>query len=112
MSAYRCGPLSARSFFPALSFSSTEHNPFLQLADLVLGSCGDFIKWACDGRKGQRVIRHFPIVHKRLRSATYHSEFRTGFVAHPWDFRRLLERKYEELHKVQRTATSEAPLGT
>jgi hypothetical protein len=58
-----------------------EHNPFLQLADVMLGVCADFVKWSFTGKPvAARLRKMFPIVFGRLRSVYYYDEFTTGFV--------------------------------
>jgi hypothetical protein len=47
---YKAGRLRAKGFFPSLTYSSTEHNPFLQLADMTVGACTDFCKWSFSGK--------------------------------------------------------------
>jgi hypothetical protein len=100
---FKSGPLRAKGFSPALEYSSTEHNPLLQLADMMLGVCADFVKWSFTGRGVARLREMFPIVFRRLRSATpYYDEFTTGFVIAPHEFRRHIRQKYVDFQKQSR----------
>jgi hypothetical protein len=73
-----------------------DHDPLLQLADMTVGVCADFVKWTYSGRNFQWIKDIFPLVHRRLRTAFGFSEFQTGFVASPYPFRRHLEAKYND----------------
>jgi len=97
---YTAGPLRAKGFFPALSYSSTEHNPFLQLADMTVGVCTDFCKWTFSGKPvPSRLKTTFPIVFQQLRVVYGYSPFATGFVIDPIDFFKCISRKYGEFCK-------------
>jgi len=48
---------------PFISYSVTIYNPFLQIADLVIGACGAFLKYALKDREKQNAYKYFkPIV--------------------------------------------------
>jgi hypothetical protein len=99
---FKAGPLKVKGFFPALTYSSIEHNPFLQLADLMLGVCADFVKWSFTGRPVPARLRTmFPVVFRCVRSAYYYSQFTTGFVIAPHDFRTHISQKYVEFDRTK-----------
>jgi hypothetical protein len=104
---YKAGALRGKGFFPDLTFGSTEHNPFLQLADITLGACADFIKWCCTGRKFQRVRAFYPLVSKQLRSVFSYDEFQTGLVISPQDFlQQLIRRRADFLEQCYPTPST------
>lgn len=98
--AYKAGTLKSKGFLCDMSFGSTEHNSLLQLADMTLGVCRDFVHWCCTGRNLQRVKGYFPIVSARLRRAIGYDVFQTGLVVSPGEFLTLVESRQVELSRV------------
>lgn len=56
---YYSGQLSTYHFLDSLTHSSTYHSGPLQIADLVVGSCRDFLNWAYKGQGEQKIIGLF-----------------------------------------------------
>lgn len=97
---YKAGPLRAKGFFPALTYSSTEHNPFLQLADMTVGACTDFCKWSFSGKPvPPRLKDMFPIVFQQVRQVHNYDRFTTGFAIAPLAFFQHMRKQYTEFWK-------------
>ncbi len=97
---YKSGPLRAKGFFPALSYSSTEHNPFLQLADMTVGTCTDFCKWSFSGKAvPPRLKQMFPAVFRQVRNVYNYDRFTTGFAIAPAAFFHHVRQQYTEFGK-------------
>lgn len=92
---YVSGPLRDRGFFPSVQCTSTLHNPFLQIADIILGSTADFVEWCFTGKDFERVAVFFPLVDKRFR-LEWPDLFKTGFVVDPDEYREFVRKKYSE----------------
>jgi len=92
---YKAGTLRAKGFFPALSYSSTEHNPFLQLADMTVGACTDFCKWSFTTNPvPPRLKSMFPAVFRQVRQIYNYDRFTTGFAIAPLAFFQHMRKQY------------------
>ena len=58
-SSYLSGPLKIYGFVESISVSSTIHNSYLQIADLVVGCSKDFLSWCYTGKQFQRISGKF-----------------------------------------------------
>lgn len=48
---------------PFISYSVTIYNPFLQIADMIVGACGSFLDYALKNRNRQKAKKYFkPII--------------------------------------------------
>jgi len=97
---YKAGRLRAKGFFPSLTYSSTEHNPFLQLADMTVGACTDFCKWSFSGKPvPPRLKDMFPTVLQQIRQVYNYDRFTTGFAIAPVAFFHHMRKQYTEFWK-------------
>ena len=89
---YYSGPLRERGAFPALSYSSTYHNPYLQIADIIVGSMGQLVKdWLCNQTPKDFVGEVFQILKNSfVQNQTTREIFRYGIVSRPANFKRFL----------------------
>ncbi|MCL6564788.1 MAG: hypothetical protein K6U09_00030 [Acidobacteriia bacterium] len=82
---YTCGELRKKGFFSQIVCGSTVHDPFLGLADIVVGASTDFLRWCFTGQNLQRVQKFFPPVMERLRNRRG-GIHRTGLIVEPKPF--------------------------
>jgi hypothetical protein len=59
---YFSGPIKQYRFCESLTHGSTYHSGPLQLADLVVGCCREFLGWAYTGKKPQRLVGKFELL--------------------------------------------------
>lgn len=60
--SYFSGPLKQYGFADSLLHASTLHSGPLQVADMVVGCCRDFIHWAWKGERRQRIDGLFDLL--------------------------------------------------
>jgi len=94
---FSCGTLRHRKAFPDIVVSSTIHNPYLQLADIVTGATMDFVKWTLTGNYRQRIDMFFPPVVDAFHTVTGYALSRTTFVSAPPRLQTRIAQAYTEL---------------
>lgn len=91
---YFSGPLKTRRAFPALAFSSTLQNPFLQLADILVGCLSNLAKtWVLD----KPPEKHAKIIFETakdsfVKNPTSGEIFRFGLVTKPDNFQSYMSK--------------------
>ena len=94
---YLSGPLQGRGAFPSLTYSSTYYNPFLQLADIIVGCMRELVKgWLSGNNKqsGQLKLAIECFQHLKdsfVKKPTTGEIFRFGIISRPKDFESYLK---------------------
>jgi len=82
---------------PFISFSSTLYNPFLQLADIIVGACSAFLEYAYKDKDPKLAKEIFPLVAPKIRGFSDGDIFSWGFLVRPERDKHLIERKFYEI---------------
>jgi len=92
---YFSGPFKNKGAFPSLSYSSTYYNPFLQIADLIVGCMAELVRnWIKNEEVKKFTKDIFNILKKSLVKKPNTSEiFRYGIISKPENFQNFLNNR-------------------
>jgi hypothetical protein len=82
---------------PFISYSVTIYNPFLQIADMIIGACGTFLNFALKNKEKQKTEQYFkPIIPLIRGFDNYQSEqiFSRGLLIKPDEDKELVKEKF------------------
>jgi hypothetical protein len=82
---------------PFISFSSTLYNPFLQVADIVVGCCGSFIEYVLKNKNESLVKQLFPSLIPSIRGYKDGDIFTWGFIVSPENDKLLVIQRFQEM---------------
>ena len=85
---------------PFISYSVTIFNPFLQIADIIIGACGAFLNYALKNKEKQKAVKYFkPIIPLVRGFDNYQSEqiFSRGLLIKPDLDKELTKERYFEI---------------
>lgn len=85
---------------PFITFSATIFNPFLQIADIIVGACGAFLKYAFKNRDKQNAYKYFKPIIPLIRGFNNifpEQLFRRGLIIKPDQDRELAKDKFIKL---------------
>jgi len=87
-----------------ISYSVTIYNPFLQIADMIIGACGAFLNFALRGdRNKQKAKQYFiPIIPliRGFDNRNCEQIFSRGLMIKPDEDKELVKDKFYELYNV------------
>jgi len=81
---------------PFISFSVTVYNPFLQIADIIIGACGNFLKNTIKNIENKQVKKCFLSIIPKIRGYP-NKIFEYGFLIHPSEDKGIIQMKFNEL---------------
>jgi len=85
---------------PFITYSVTIFNPFLQIADIIIGACGSFLKYALKDREKQNAYKYFKIILPLIRgfeSTNIDQLFQRGLMIKPLEDEVLVKDKIIEI---------------
>jgi len=85
---------------PFISYSVTIYNPFLQMADMIVGACGTFLNFALKGRDRQKAKQYFIPIIPLIRGydeGNCEKIFNWGLMIRPDRDNKLVKSKFYEL---------------
>lgn len=88
---------------PFISYSVTIYNPFLQIADMIIGACGTFLNFALRNRNKQKAKQYFIPIIPLIRGFDNHNceqIFSRGLMIKPDEDKELVKDKFYELYNV------------
>ncbi len=86
---------------PFISYSVTIYNPFLQIADMIIGACGTFLNFALKDRERQKAEQYFkPIISliRGFNDGNCEKIFSWGLLIKPDQDKELVKGKFYELY--------------
>jgi len=100
---FYCGELKGLDLNINLASSVTLNSPHLQLADILVGSTKDFIKWCYEDKNEDRVKIFFPSVLPFFRKSEYNKIMGFGLIIGNKDNYNKFEKKIEDIQKLEET---------
>lgn len=85
---------------PYISFSGTLYNPFLQLVDIIIGSCGAFLDYVFKNKDQRLAQEIFPFVIPMLRGYGMGDIFSWGLLIKPIEDLALVRDKFREMENL------------
>jgi hypothetical protein len=85
---------------PFITYSVTIFNPFLQIADIIIGACGSFLKYALKDKEKQNAFKYFKIIIPLIRgfeSTNIDQLFQRGLMIKPLEDEELVKDKIIEI---------------
>jgi len=84
-----------KTSIPFICFSSTLFNPFLQVADMLVGCCGSFIEFAFKNKNENLVKYLFPSLIPSIRGYKEGQVFSWGFIVKPREDEQQVMEKFK-----------------
>jgi len=88
---------------PFINYSVTIYNPFLQIADMIIGACGTFLNFALKDRDRQKAKQYFIPIIPLIRGFDIRNRgqiFKWGLMIKPDEDKELVKEKFYELYNV------------
>lgn len=82
---------------PYISYSVTIYNPFLQIADIAVGCCGNFVGCCLKGNNRPLAVETFEVLVKSIRGYKSGNIFSWGFLISPSEDKVRVERELIKL---------------
>lgn len=83
---------------PYITFSVTVYNPFLQIADIIVGTCGSFLEYCFKDKKHKNLVEGlFPIIAPYIRGFDKGDVFSWGLLIEPSADRQIVKNVFAEI---------------
>jgi hypothetical protein len=94
---YFCGPLSSIDIYPDLHYGITLYSPYLQLADILVGSLRCFFAWCFRDENLQLVVQTFPKISNLFIKDVTGKIIRRGLTVSPKDTEAIVLKRLRTL---------------